>query len=48
MITLQFIPYYDIAELSSAKRVTKLLSIVKDNFLTALRLRVSLAFDPPL
>jgi len=31
MITLQFIPYYDIAQLSSAKRVSKLLNIVKEN-----------------
>ena len=31
MITLQFVPYYEIAQLSSAKRVTKLLNIVKDN-----------------
>ena len=31
MITLQFVPYYEIANLSSAKRVNKLLTIVKDN-----------------
>lgn len=31
MITLQFVPYFEIAQLSSAKRVTKLLNIVKDN-----------------
>ena len=30
-ITLQFVPYYEIANLSSAKRVNKLLTIVKDN-----------------
>jgi len=31
MITLQFVPYYEIAQLPSAKRVKKLLKIVKDN-----------------
>ncbi|MBU0460645.1 MAG: DUF2073 domain-containing protein [Nanoarchaeota archaeon] len=31
MVTFQFIPYQDIETLSSAKRVNKLLNIVKDN-----------------
>jgi len=31
MITLQFVPYYEISELNSQKRVRKLLSIVKQN-----------------
>ncbi len=31
MITLQFVPYYEIEQLPSAKRVNKLLGIVKDN-----------------
>ncbi len=31
MITLQFVPYYEIEQLPSPKRVNKLLSIVKDN-----------------
>tara|TARA_Y100000310_G_C20519244_1_gene732809 strand:+ start:671 stop:1078 length:408 start_codon:yes stop_codon:yes gene_type:complete len=31
MVTFQFIPYHDIEKLSSAKRVNKLLNIVKDN-----------------
>jgi len=31
MITLQFVPYYEIADLSSNKRVKKLLNIVKED-----------------
>jgi len=31
MITLQFVPYYEIADLSSGKRIKKLLNIVRDN-----------------
>lgn len=31
MVTFQFIPYHDIETLGSAKRVNKLLNIVKDN-----------------
>ena len=31
MVTFQFIPFHDIERLSSAKRVNKLLNIVKDN-----------------
>ena len=31
MVTFQFIPFHDIESLSSAKRVNKLLNIVKDN-----------------
>ena len=31
MVTFQFIPYHDIETLSSAKRVNKLLKIVKEN-----------------
>ena len=31
MVTFQFIPYHDIEGLTSAKRVNKLLKIVKDN-----------------
>tara|TARA_Y100000310_G_scaffold328513_1_gene396754 strand:- start:1244 stop:1654 length:411 start_codon:yes stop_codon:yes gene_type:complete len=31
MVTFQFIPYHDIESLSSAKRVNKLLNIVKEN-----------------
>jgi hypothetical protein len=31
MVTFQFVPYYDIEALSSAKRVNKLLNIVKDD-----------------
>jgi hypothetical protein len=31
MITLQFVPYYEIADLSSPKRIRKLLQIVKEN-----------------
>jgi len=31
MITLQFVPYYEIADLPSQKRIKKLLSIVKEN-----------------
>jgi len=31
MITLQFVPYYEISDLPSAKRIKKLLSIVRDN-----------------
>jgi len=31
MVTFQFIPYYEIEPLSSAKRVNKLLNIVKNN-----------------
>ncbi len=31
MVTFQFIPYQDIESLTSAKRINKLLNIVKDN-----------------
>jgi len=31
MITLQFVPYYEIQDLNSQKRIKKLLSIVKEN-----------------
>ena len=31
MVTFQFIPYHEIENLTSAKRVNKLLNIVKDN-----------------
>ena len=31
MVTFQFIPYHDVEKLSSAKRVNKLLKIVKDD-----------------
>ena len=31
MVTFQFVPYHDMEPLSSAKRVNKLLNIVKDN-----------------
>ncbi len=31
MVTFQFVPYQDIVELPSAKRINKLLNIVKDN-----------------
>jgi len=31
MITLQFLPYYEIEDLSSAKRIKKLLSIVRED-----------------
>jgi hypothetical protein len=31
MVTFQFIPYHDIEQLSSAKRVNKLLNIVKED-----------------
>lgn len=31
MVTFQFVPYQDIAELTSTKRINKLLNIVKDN-----------------
>ena len=31
MITLQFVPYYEIADLPSNKRIKKLLNIVKDD-----------------
>ena len=31
MVTFQFVPYQDITELTSTKRIDKLLNIVKDN-----------------
>lgn len=31
MVTFQFVPYQDIEQLSSAKRINKLLNIVKEN-----------------
>lgn len=31
MVTFQFIPYYEMENLSSAKRINKLLNIVKEN-----------------
>lgn len=40
MLTLQFIPYYEIEHLSSAKRVKKLLDIVKDNRIVLLEGRL--------
>ncbi len=41
MITLQFIPYYEIAQLPSAKRVKKLLGIVKENKILMLEGRLT-------
>lgn len=41
MITLQFVPYYEIADLPSAKRVKKLLGIVKENKILMLEGRLT-------
>lgn len=40
MVTIQFIPYNDIEALSSAKRIQKLLNIVKDNKIVLLQGRL--------
>lgn len=40
MLTLQFVPYAEIAELGSARRVKKLLDIVKDNKIVLLEGRL--------
>jgi len=40
MVTFQFIPYHEIDELSSAKRVNKLLNIVKQNKIVLLEGRL--------
>lgn len=40
MVTLQFIPYNEIESLSSAKRIQKLLSIVKDEKIVLLQGRL--------
>ncbi len=40
MVTLQFIPYNDIEALSSAKRIQKLLNVVKDNKIVLLQGRL--------
>lgn len=41
MITLQFVPYNEISELTSQKRVKKLLKIVKENKILLLEGRLS-------
>ncbi|MFH1591248.1 MAG: DUF2073 domain-containing protein [archaeon] len=40
MLTLQFIPYYEIEKLSSAKRIKKLMDIVKTNKIVLLEGRL--------
>jgi len=40
MVTFQFIPYTDIESLSSAKRINKILNIVKDNKIVILEGRL--------
>ena len=40
MVTFQFIPHYEIQELTSAKRVNKLLNIVKQNKIVLLEGRL--------
>ena len=40
MLTLQFVPYYQIANLSSQKRLKKLLDLVKDNKIVMLEGRL--------
>ena len=39
-LTLQFVPFNDIAELGSARRVTKLINIVKENKIVLLEGRL--------
>jgi len=41
MITLQFVPYYEIAQLPSAKRVKKLLNIVREDKILLLEGRLT-------
>jgi hypothetical protein len=41
MITIQFVPFYEIQEMTSAKRVKKLLSIVKENKIVLLEGRLT-------
>ena len=40
MLTLQFVPYYEIESLSSQKRVSKILSMVKENKIVMLEGRL--------
>ena len=40
MVTLQFVPYHEIEELGSARRVKKLIDIVKDNKIVVLQGRL--------
>jgi uncharacterized protein len=40
MVTLQFVPYHEIEELGSARRVKKLIDIVKDNKIVLLQGRL--------
>jgi len=40
MLTLQFVPYHEIEELSSAKRIQKLMNIVKQNKIVLLEGRL--------
>lgn len=40
MVTFQFVPYNDIVELGSARRVTKLINIVKENKIVLLEGRL--------
>ncbi len=41
MITLQFVPYFEVADLPSAKKVKKLLSIVREDKIILLEGRLS-------
>ena len=41
MVTFQFVPYIDIESLSSAKRVNKLITIVKNNKIVILEGRLT-------
>ena len=40
MVTLQFVPYYEIEDLGSARRVKKLIDIVKENKIVLLQGRL--------
>ena len=40
MVTFQFVPYHDIDSMGSAKRVNKLLNIVKENKIVILQGRL--------
>ena len=40
MVTFQFIPYYEIEDLGSARRVKKLIDVVKDNKIVLLQGRL--------
>jgi hypothetical protein len=41
MVTFQFVPYQDVESLTSAKRINKLLNIVKDNKIVIMEGRLS-------